>query len=183
MAVLKVKYDTNPTYKLQTGAKKYHDNASLEDVISYVLLSEKTPHHFIGGYSVNLNQAALEMKMLAYAYGKDYGVRLRHFVLSFSCREARRFHPYIYETLYKIGGFTANYYRGEYQIIFAVHEKPENPHIHFVMNTVNYMTGKKYRADIGDYHRFQAYVGKFLMEQYGLELMAVKDHYNSVEDL
>ncbi|MEY8232663.1 relaxase/mobilization nuclease domain-containing protein [Oscillospiraceae bacterium 50-16] len=178
MAVLKIKYDTDPSYEQQTGAKKYHDDSSLEAVIAYILNPEKTPQHFIGGYSVNLNQAALEMKMLAFAYGKNYGIRLRHFVLSFSRREAKCFHPYIYETLYKIGGFVANYYRGEYQIIFAVHEKPENPHIHFVMNTVNYMTGEKYRGDIGDYYRFQAYLGKFLIEQYGLELMTVKDYYD-----
>lgn len=178
MAVLKVKYDTKPSYEQRTGMKKYHDDSSLEDVISYVLAPEKTPNRFIGWYSVNPNQAALEMKMLAYAYGKDYGIRLRHFVVSFSSREVKRFQTYVYETLDKIGGFAANYYRGEYQIIFAVHEKPENPHIHFVMNTVNYVTGEKYRGDIGDYHRFQAYLGKFLMEQYGLELMPVKDHYD-----
>lgn len=75
MAVLKVKYDTNPSYEQRTGMKKYHDDSSLEDVISYVLAPEKTPNRFIGWYSVNPNQAALEMKMLAYAYGKDYGDR------------------------------------------------------------------------------------------------------------
>lgn len=158
-----------------TGLPKYHDDQALHDVVSYCLDYEKIPNHFVGSYGINPNHADLEMELLARAYGKASGLRLRHFVLAFSPDEVKRFHSKVNETLLRIAWYAAGYYGGEYQIIFAVHEDTENPHIHFVMNTVSYLTGRKYRGDKADYYQFQSYLGQFLMEQYGLYLIPVKD--------
>ncbi len=171
MASIKVKC-SNSSYD---GEKKYFDENAVKDVISYVLRPEKTPHHLIGGYGVCPTQAAYEMNQIAYIYGKQSGLHLRHFIVSFSENETKIFRKHAYEMLYHIAQYAAAYYGHEYQIIFAVHEDAKHPHIHFVMNTINFNTGKKYRGDKKDYYNFLAYLGSFLQEQYGFILMPVKD--------
>jgi len=172
MAAFKVVYKQNPLYE----SAKYHDKSALDDVIGYCLNPLKTPHHFIGGMGVSVNQAAYEMKMLAQAFGKTEGIQLRQFILAFSKDEVAQFQDHIYETLYEIAWCTAEYYGYSYQIIFAVHENPDHPHIHFVMSPVNFMTGKKYRGDKADYYSFQKYLSDFLYERYGLPLEVFSDH-------
>lgn len=173
MASLKIKTQRNPGFESYTG--KYHDNNSYYDVINYIISEEKTPHQFIGGYGVNLNQAAYEMDYLAKVYGKESGIRLRHFILSFSPEEVKYGGIKKFEALYKIGQYAALFYSDEYQIVFAVHEDKDHPHIHFVMNTTNYRTGAKYQGDKKDYYAFQNYIDDFLWEQYRLRLHVYKD--------
>ena len=149
---------------------------ALEDVTSYCMAPYKTPNHFIGGFGVNLNQAAYEMQRLAEAYGKFSGLRLRHMVLSFSNKEVKRFRSHINDELMKIAYYAAGYYGCQYQIIYSIHEDSDHHHIHFVMNTVNYQTGKKYPGTKEDYYAFQNYLGAFLKDYYGLQLITVTDH-------
>jgi len=158
-----------------TGIKKYQDDLALENVISYCTNENKTPHRLIGGFGVNLNQAAYEMQRLAEAYDNYNGVRLRHMVLSFSRQEVRRFRSHVYDALLKIADYAARYYGGQYQIIYTIHKDSCYPHIHFVMNTVNFLTGKKYPGTKEDYYRFQHYLGSFLAEYYNLQLITVSD--------
>lgn len=162
----------------RSGEKKYFDENAVDDVISYVQRPDKTPHHLVNGYGVYLPQAAHEMNEIARIFGKQSGLHLRHFVVSFSENEIRIFRKHTYEMLYHIAQYAAAYYGHEYQIIFAVHEDAKHPHIHFVMNTVNFNTGKKYRGDKKDYYNFLTYLGSFLQEQYGFILTPVKDGKN-----
>ncbi len=48
----------------------------------------------------------------------------------------------------------AAYYGKEYQIVFAVHVKPDSLHVHFVMNAVNYITGLKHKGKKDDLYAF-----------------------------
>ena len=174
MALLKVIHTQSTS--APSGQRKYHDDHAFHDVVSYVLNPAKTPQGFIGGYGVNVAHAAFEMELLSQSFGKDKGLRLRHMELSFSPSEAKCFHTRVYHALYKIASYVCQYYADEYQIVFAVHEDTDHPHIHFVMNCVNYRTGLKYRGDKADYYRFQSYVRGFLQEYYGLPLIVVADH-------
>ena len=156
--------------------KKYFDDNALNHVINYCLRDNKTPDGYIGGFGVNINQADLEMELLAKSYGRYDKKRLRHFVLSFSSKEARKLSKkYCYEELNKIGWYAARFYGNEYQIIYAVHQDAEHPHIHFVQSMINYRTGMKYRGERGEY-LFRNYLGKMLMEYYGFQLYVVVDN-------
>ena len=153
--------------------KKYFDDDAYNSVINYCLRDNKTPDNYIGGFGVNVNQAALEMELIAKSYGRNDRKRLRHFVLSFSAKEARKLNKkYCFEELNRIGWYAASFYGNEYQIIYAVHQDAEHPHIHFVQSMINYKTGKKYRGERGEY-KFRNYLGKMLMEYYGFQLRVV----------
>lgn len=175
MAVLKIIYKQDSDILKQTRVRKYHDDNAIYDVINYCLNSEKTPHNLIGGYGLDVFQAADQMKRLTQAYGKDHGVSLRHFVFSLSEKETHRLGQYVFTELYRIAGYIALYYGHEYQIVFAVHEDKECPHVHFVMNTLNFVTGKKYPGDKKDYCAFQEYIKRFLYENYGFYLSIARD--------
>lgn len=175
MPALKIICRENKTWTNKTGCPKYHDDSALEDVISYCIKPNKIPHGFLGGFGINLNQPAFEMERLAKAYGKERGLRLRHMILSFSKEETKRFRQHALDNIKKIADYAALYYAMEYQIIYAIHEDTDQYHIHFVMNTVSFLDGAKYRGEKEDYYRFQEYLRTFLREYYGLPLRVYSD--------
>lgn len=178
MPILKVIYEQPRYFAEQSGRGKYHDEDAVETVVNYCLCPDKTPHHFIGGYGVNLKQAGYEMNRLAEAFDKDHGVRLRHMVLSFSQTEQRQLsleRDGVNSCLNEIAQYAIAYYGHEYQILYAVHEDTRHSHIHMVMNTVNYKTGKKYAGRKEDYYNFQNYLKSFLKENFDMILMVEPD--------
>ena len=147
---------------------KYMDDYSREDVIAYVLRNDKTPHHCIGGAAVNVYNAFQEMTLLAQAFYKDSGLRLRHSVISFENSENIGINE-----VDQIARHAIAYYSGAYQIIYAVHEDAEHLHIHLVMNSVSYLDGKKYHGDKKDYYGFINYM-KSVVGSYGIPFYPVK---------
>lgn len=150
-------------YFKENGLGKYKDDDALHDVISYCTQSSKAC--YVDGIAVYAPDAIFEMERLAKAYGKDSGLRLRHWVLSFSAQEIKGIRKaQLPEVIHRFGWYAANYYGWQYQILFAVHLDNNNPHIHFVMNTVNYLTGKKYPGNKGDFYAYQKYLQDFFSE-------------------
>lgn len=71
-------------------------------------------------------------------YHKENYISIRHFILSFS-PELDDVTPY---QAAQIADRVAEIFADEYQVIYAVHENTDNPHIHFLVNPVNIHTGK-----------------------------------------
>lgn len=141
---------------------KYHDQNVYHDLICYIQNPLKTIHGYIGGIAVNPRNAAYEMQCLAAAYHKDFGGHLRHMVVSFPPGELDQA-----DTAHEIACQLALYYGGRFQITWAVHEDTASLHIHFVMNRVSYLSGKKYEGDKADYYAFQNHV-RSVLRAYGL---------------
>ena len=172
MPVFKVICKVNDHF-CYNGNGKYKDDDALHDVISYCGRLGKAC--CVDGIAVYPPNAIFEMERLAQAYGKDRGLRLRHWILSFSAQEAKGIgKAQLPEVLHRIGWYAANYYGCQYQILFTIHLDSDNPHIHFVMSTVNYQTGKKYPGDMADYYAYQRYLRDFF-SSYGMELIALSD--------
>lgn len=170
MPILKVKHVEDPHYS-NGGFAKYHDGKAYESVISYCMNPEKAS--FVGGFGVNLTQAAYEMERVAQAFGNENGLHLRHWILSFEQKEfgSRK----KIDVLKQIAWRAAGYYASQYQIIYAIHQDNNNPHIHFVMSTTNFVTGGKYPGTKEDYYNYQRYL-KDVLSPYGMYLTAVADH-------
>ncbi len=136
-----------PTLKTLNGAGKYHDSNARQDVISYILKPGKTPHHFIGGVEVDMNNPAQSMTQVAQAHGKDSRIRLHHCVISFHPDEvdALNIVQTVAEQISEKIGET-------YQTVYAVHEDTDHPHVHVVYNSVSYATGNKYHGSKKDYY-------------------------------
>jgi len=168
MPILKVKTQVREDMRGLVGNKKYHDENAREDVISYVLRADKAQGH-IGGFAVNPMMAREQFEILAKAYGKDFGVRLRHMILSFSPDEKID----IFDAE-MIAYQAAAYYGCCYQIIWACHTDSRCLNIHLVMNTVSYQTGMKYDGSKADYYDFRDHVNGILAP-YGMYVTLKND--------
>lgn len=170
MPIFKVIHIADPHYP-NGGFAKYHDGKAYESVISYCITPEKAA--FVGGFGVNLAQAAYEMERVAQAFGNEKGLHLRHWILSFEQKEFGRRKKI--DILKQIAWRAASYYASQYQIIYAIHQDNNNPHIHFVMSTTNFLTGGKYPGTKEDYYAYQQHL-KDILFPYGMYLAPVADH-------
>ena len=150
MAYLKVRHKVNQGF----SGGKYHDDNSYRDVINYIMQPGKTPSGYIGGMAVNLCNAVYEMEKLSEYFGQNHGVRLRHMIIAFEDSELCNTKSASLRVAYKAAHHIAQFYGKEYQIVYAVHEDTGTVHIHFVMNTTNYITGRKYNGSKRDLYQF-----------------------------
>lgn len=104
-------------FKIVNRSKKYHDNMTYEDLVSYCTASRKCPHYCITGRAVNPQNAAWAMKCIAQVYGKTDGVRLRHMVLSFSPCELSSKSIYDIDVANKIAWNVMGFHSWRYQIL------------------------------------------------------------------
>lgn len=157
--------------------QKYKDDNAIADVIGYVCNPEKTDG-YIGSWSVDPCYAAYEMELLAKLFHNDHGVRLRHWIITFTADELRELEYRVLcdsmDALYVLGGHFSVYYKDRYQILYAVHGG-DQPHLHFVMNTVSYVDGKKFSGSKRDYYQYEKYT-KNIAHRAGITLYIVKDH-------
>lgn len=116
---------------------QYPDKESLFRVLEYALSGI-----IVGGYGTNPDYAYSQMMMVKQAYRKTDGVQLKHFALSFSHHE---FMELDWEDVLKIAYATCHIFC-EYQIAFSIHVNADHIHVHFVMNTVSFLDGRKYAA-------------------------------------
>lgn len=156
--------------------EKYKDNDAIRNVISYVCNLEKTDG-YIGGWAVDPCYAAYEMELLAKLFHNNQGVRLRHWIISFMDYELSKLRSQCHcdpmTALYRLGAYFSAYYKDRYQILYAVHGG-DQPHLHFVMNTVSYVDGKKFSGSKTDYYHYEKYA-KGIARQVGMTLYTVKD--------
>lgn len=147
--------------KVINGNGKYKDEDSRVDVINYILRKDRAIHGHWGGSHIDLQFPIAAMEAHADSWNKNSGVRIRHFVLSFSHEEVSS--P---EFAKKIGQLLANHLGHEYQTIFAVHENTDHLHIHFVMNAISH-DGKRYRGTKCEFYSLMNYLKRSL-KRYGI---------------
>lgn len=148
---------------------KYMDDNARNDVIKYVTRADKTPHHYVGGMAVNVDNAVDEMTVLATAYHKDDGLRLRHSVIGFE--KDKGITP---EDANEIARRAVEYFGEKYQTIYAVHEDAGHIHAHIVMNSVSYIDGRKCYGTKKEYYDFIEYM-KDVVRPYGIPFIPVRD--------
>ncbi len=170
MAYIKIRHRERDGFE----SGKYHDDDALRTVINYVVDPKKTINGLIGGVGVNAHNAIYEMEALSTSCAQNHGVRLRHMILSFDCNDLQYSRTDSAQMAYRLAYKIAKYYGSEYQIMYAVHENTSRIHVHFVMNTVSYMTGLKYAGTKSDLHQFLCW-SRGVLEPYNIELHFLKD--------
>ena len=148
---------------LEVMSGSYDNEDAVKNVCNYIMDYKKTCG-FVGGRSVLPGTAVLEMETVQNIWGEQRGRRMRHFILSFDDIDDVTF-----EEAYAIASDVAEYYAASYQIIFGVHISQAHTHIHFGLNTVSFIDGKKFSEGISEFIAFRKFVDKVLSE-YGIEL-------------
>ena len=157
-------------FKTANGKGKYYDAESKEQVLKYVLNPYKMTHGYYGAYGVDTCDIVGSMNEVSKRFGKTEGVQLRHFILSFDDREVLSFkvvNEIAMKIAYRLGK--------EFQLIYAVHETQEHPHIHFVMNSVSYVDGHRYYGTKKEHHAMMDSIRRVLREYCIKELKYVSN--------
>ena len=137
-----IDYANNPD---KTTAKEYLDE-DLYAAIRYVENDDKTDQTmFVSGINCSKHNAYNEMIAVKRRFGERGKNIAYHGYQSFSIGEVTP------EEAHSIGKETARKMWGaKYQVVVTTHLNTDNIHNHFVVNSVSFKTGRKFRNGIGD---------------------------------
>lgn len=150
---------------LNIGTPKRGGSSHLFNSIRYILNPEKTENGFLtGGNSGSAPEEVYDVMMQTKKDWEKLDKRQGyHFIISFPPGEADR------EQVYQVMQDFCEEYLGEnYDYVFAVHTDREHLHGHIVFNSVNRMSGYKYRYEKGDWEKYIQPVTNKVCEKYGL---------------
>lgn len=144
--------------KIENGNGKYFNEDAKELVAAYIMRPDKVS----GGYGIDPCCPAESMKIVSEQFGKQQGVQLRHYVVSFTPYElddpaivnaiAQQFAMYIGQT---------------YQVLYAVHEDKPHLHFHLMHNSVSYLDGRRCYGRRSEFYSTQN-VLKGILAQHGI---------------
>ena len=142
---------------------------------SVIYASQKTDEKLVDGIDCVLENAYEEMVAVKKQFNKyNKGRDKIHFVQSFSPNDNVTF-----EQAHEIGMKLAEFYKG-FQMIVATHIDREHIHTHFVLNPVNFETGKKFHQSNYDLLRLKRYSNK-LCKEYGLSTIKEKSRVDDIK--
>ena len=105
-------------------------------------------------------------------YNKIDGRKYYHFIQSFSPKDKLD-----YETANKIGQELCNHFK-DYQIVMTTHKDKDYIHNHFIMNSVNMVTGEKYHQNKYELEKIKELSNK-ICSKYNLKQISIDKNTNS----
>lgn len=143
--------------------------SDLKQVLKYAENDEKTidkneKSMYVTGVNCNRETAYEEMMTVQKRFDKCTGNIAYHAYQSFKTGEVSP------EMAHKIGVELARKMWAEHQVMVATHFNTGTYHNHFVINSVNMVTGKKFNCNKGAYYRFRGLSDK-LCKEYGLTVI------------
>lgn len=137
--------------------------------INYISKEGKTSLNLITGINCCPESAFDEMMITKKMFNKEGGRQFIHFTHSYSDKE--KIDPLLAHKI-SLELIDQKRFKG-YQIITATHTDKEHIHTHFVLNTVNFETGKKWRQSKRELEELRRYSNE-LCKKYGLKYSFVE---------
>lgn len=147
MAVLMVK-GKNDNYKY-----KKTDPQIIEIYLRYITRTRSTDQYpaayvnYIGFRPyATIEELISDFHQTQMVYGCNSGIRARHEWISFA--EGETVDIKGVDRIVDIANmFALWYYNQGFEVVYAVHTDSEYNHVHYVLNSVNFITGKKYHSN------------------------------------
>lgn len=147
-----------------------HDQGKhLRQAIDYILVPEKTGEElYVSSVNCQVPYAYEQMKATKVQFGKTDKRQGYHIIISFEEGEVDA------HTAFEIvGKFVDEYLKDEYQAVYAVHDNTAHIHGHIIFNSVNFLTGKKFRYEKGDWAKYIQPITNRLCDEYGLSTISI----------
>lgn len=144
---------------------KPQTKADLKRVLNYITDLEKTNPELISGLNCSTRQAYEDMLLTKQLHNKTTGRQFKHYVHSYSVRETNLTPEIAHEISMKL---LAHEKFKDYQILVATHVDKDHIHTHYVINSVNLETGKKWNQSTKDMLSIREYSNE-LCKEYGLK--------------
>src|SRR5665648_763053 len=142
---------------------------SLAQGINYITNPDKTEETLISGKDCDAQQVLEEMQTTKELYGKTQGRQYKHFVQSFSPDD--QLDP---SRAHQIGFEMAQKAFLGYEVLVATHTDKDHLHNHFIVNSVNFETGAKYRQSISELMDIKE-LSNEICEREGLHVMTKEE--------
>lgn len=120
---------------------EYLNESAITNVIKYIF--RLSQNGLVGGngvYPVSSDSTIMGFSSISKYYKCTGGDKIKHFVISDNCCKSPL---YLYEQANRI----LNFFKSNYQAVFAIHDDTDNLHIHFVVNNVNLSNGTVFSFD------------------------------------
>ena len=153
--------------------KFINNKVGLKKTLNYICKEEKTNNKLVTGINCMTENAYEEMMTVKKVFNKLGGREKIHFIQSFSPEDKLD-----YQTAHEIARKLIEEFK-EYQIVIATHQDTKHIHSHFVINTVNFINGKKIQFSKKDLERLKELSNKLCLE-YGL---SVTNKKSKVKDI
>ena len=143
----------------------------LKRSLDYVMNPEKTQDgRLIGAINCQVDSTFEQMKATKRKFGKVDKRQGYHIILSFKEDEVNP------DTAFEITRrFVEEYLGKSYEAVYVVHDNTAHVHSHIVFNSVNFVDGKKYRYEKGDWAKYIQPITNKLCQEYGLSIIDVDD--------
>lgn len=149
-----------------------NSGASLSKIINYITRLDKTNEELIYGKDCSIEHAINQMKMTKEIFNKQGGTQYYHIVQSFDIDDVE--HTKANEIAKKLA---EEIFQG-YEVILATHTDTDHVHTHFVINSVNFKTGKKLYWSRKALQDTKDYSDKLCLEN-GLSIIDKKEKNNN----
>lgn len=142
---------------------KNNSLSALKRVLSYITNPAKTEESLKDGHNCNISKAYNDFFIIKTAYHQTKGRQYIHFTQSFAPYDkvTPELVKQIADELVLHPAFNG------YQVAYAVHTDKDHLHTHYVINTVNAETGKKWRQSREDLQELKDYSDN-ICRKYGL---------------
>lgn len=141
----------------------------LKQAITYIIDGEKTQGgRYVTGINCQPQESFQQMKMTKLKYGKTDKRQGYHLIISF---EEKKLEPGLAFEI--VGKFVEEFLGNGYEAIYAVHDNTDYTHGHIIFNSVNYLNGRKFRYERGDWAKVIQPITNRLCKEYGLSTIDI----------
>lgn len=141
----------------------------LKQAVDYIIDAEKTQGgRYVTGINCQPQEAFRQMKMTKLKYGKTDKRQGYHLIISF---EEKKLEPGLAFEI--VGKFVEEFLGSGYEAIYAVHDNTDYTHGHIIFNSVNYLNGRKFRYERGDWAKIIQPITNRLCKKYGLSTIDI----------
>lgn len=134
--------------------KSYDSEQAIENVLNYVVRDKDTEQEIrywkaFGASQKNIRKACRQFIRVQELAGKDSRKRIRHMVIIFP-PEVNNVAPALIAA-----DAVALFLFRDYQVVYGVHEKKDQLHIHFAFNPVSYRTFRKWHMSHAEFENWR----------------------------
>ena len=160
---------TSKILYMKDCGKAFHGK-HLKVALEYITDKEKTQDgRLIGAVNCQPDYAFEQMKETKRKFGKLDKRQAYHLIISFKEGEVDA------DTAFELTQKFVDAYLGkQYEAIYAVHDNTAHVHSHIVFNSVNFLNGRKYRYEKGDWEKYIQPITNRLCEEYGLSIIELE---------
>lgn len=151
---------------------------SLKKLINYITQPGKTRPDLVGGLDCDWTRAYNDFIETKAEYGKEDGIQGKHMVMSFDVRD-----DVTVEMAKQIADEMLEHKMFDgFQVLYAVHKDREHIHTHFLINSVNMKTGKRWHQTAIDLQDLKIRSNE-LCRKYGLSEIELNQGKGAVSEI